>query len=269
MSNMTKSFLTWMVEIAAIMTVIDYILKWRIWSWLWKMILSVIVVLANYWLILLFVVFALFILALYFKLNKLGRFVAISFKDDFKKNLDKWEYEGQWNITPHGELSVTRSGIGGITRVGHLWTDYNYEFEAAIINARIGWIVRAQDLFNYYMIQLDQSEIVPHLHFAGRWGIIARVEHRLNIPLNGRLKIRTEVRGSTVRVFINGREIYYNNGFFSMKFIQFRPQDPIFFDFVPPQPNAIVVPPFTVGRVGFRMDGAEHGRFSRCRVQLL
>ena len=255
--------------ITAIITVIDFILRWRIYPWLWKMILTGIVALANYWLILLFVIFAIFILELYSKLRKLGRFVAISFKDNFKKNLDRWEYEGQWEITPNGELSVTQSGIGGITRVGHLWTDYNYEFDAAIINARIGWIVRAQDLFNYYMIQLDQNNIIPHLHFVGRWGIIARVEHRLNIPLNDRLRIRTEVRGSTVRVFIDEREIYYNNRFFSMKFIQFIPENEIFFNIVPPQPNAIVVPPFTVGRVGFRMDGAEHGRFSRCRVQLL
>lgn len=100
MSNMKRSFLKLMGGLAAIITVIDFILKWRIYSWLWKMTLNVIVVLANYWLILLFVVFAIFILELYFKLSKLGRFVAISFKDDFKKNLDKWEYEGQWEINP-------------------------------------------------------------------------------------------------------------------------------------------------------------------------
>lgn len=151
MSNMTRNFLKLIGGLAAIFTIIDFILKWGIYSWLWKMTLNVILVLTNYWLILLFLVFAIVILGLYFKLRKLGRFVAISFKDDFRKNLDKWDFDGQWEITPHGKLSVTRSGIGGITRVGHLWTDYNYEFEAAIINARIGWIVRAQDLFNYYL----------------------------------------------------------------------------------------------------------------------
>ncbi len=269
MSNATRSFLMWIGGLAAIVTVINFILKWGIYSWLWKLILGLTDVLTKYWLILVFIVFAIFILMLFLKLHRLGRFVATSFKDNFRKNLNKWDFVGQWEITPHGELSITQSGIGGITRVGHLWTDYNYEFDAAIVNARIGWIVRAQDLFNYYMIQLDQNNITPHLHFAGRWGIIAGVAHNLNISLNHRLKIRTEVRGSTVRVFINGTEIYYNNTFFSMKFIQFNLQNPMFFDFVPLQPNAIVVPPFTAGRVGFRMDGAEHGRFSRCRVQLL
>lgn len=220
-----------------------------------------------------FVVFAIFIFALYLKLHHLKKYVSMSFKEDFKKDLEKnWDYRGTWKPLPGGELSVTDSDLGGITRVGHLWTDYSFEFTAVIVNRCIAWIVRAQDLYNYYMIQLDPTHVRPHLRFAGQWAKSGRDKDALSIitnphgqfiQTNKTIEIRTEVRGSEIRVFVNNKQIYYDQKFFSLRFIN---QD---FVLVRPQPGAFALLPFTTGRVGFRASGREHGKFSRCRVRAL
>ncbi len=260
--------------IASIIAVIYIFRKelWRLGGGLTNLAGRFANLLVMYWRGLVLVVFAILIFALYLKLGGFKKYVATSFKDDCKKGLHKnWYYiDGRWKLLRGGGLSVTQSEKGGITRVGHLWTDYSFEFTAVIVNLCIGWILRAQDLLNYYMIQLNPTEVRPHLRVGGRWiaaegkkyGLaLDTKKHGVPIRLNEPIKIRTEVRGSEIRVYVNNREIYHDQKFFSIKFIN---QD---FDNVPMQPGVLVVPPFTTGRVGFRMYGQEHGRISRCRVR--
>lgn len=126
-------------------------------------------------------------------------------------------------MIPGGKLSVTQSEKGGITRVGHLWTDYSFEFTGVIVRYCIGWIVRAQDLSNYYMIQLNPTEVRPHLRVGGKWiaapqrkdGLaIDSKEHGLSIEPEESIEIRTEVRGSEIRVYVKNEETYHNQKFF-------------------------------------------------------
>ncbi len=230
--------------------------------------------LVMYWRDVVLGVFAILILVLYFNLDRFKKYIATSFKDDFKKDLHKnWHYiDGTWELLPRGELRVTQSEIGGITRVGYLWTDYSFEFTAVIVNRCIAWIVRAQDLFNYYMIQLDCVHVRPHLCFTGQWVRSGRVEdahsiittpHGQSIHPDNTIEVRTEVRGSEIRVYVNNNQIYHDRTFFSARFIDQG------FVLVQPQPGAIAVPPFTTGRVGFRIAGPEEGKISRCRVRPL
>lgn len=255
----------------------EFVLKKRIFSWVGKLVTTLtnlFVMLITHWVILAFVVFAISILALHLKLHHLKKYVAMSFKDDFKKDLENnWDYHrGIWRPVPGGGVEVTQSEVGGITKVGHLWTDYSFEFTAVIVNRCIGWIVRAQDLYNYYMIQLDRVNVRPHLRFAGRWVRSGRVEdaasiittpHGQSIHPDNTIEVRTEVRGSEIRVYVNNNQIYHNQTFFSARFIDQG------FVLVQPQPGAIAVPPFTTGRVGFREFAEETGRFSWCRVRPL
>jgi hypothetical protein len=251
------------VIISAILGILDFSLKWGILSWLWKLVVRFANLLVIYWVGSVLVVFAISILALYLKLHLLEKYVAMSFKDDFTKDLNKnWDYQGKWELVPGGELSVTESELGGVTKVGHLWKDYSFEFTAVIVNDRIGWIVRAQDLLNCYMIQLTPTLVRPHLRIQGMWRVLFEHEHKLPISQNDPIRIRTEVRGLEVRVYVNDKEIYYNNELFSMKFIPVKSKEA-------DKEQMLVVPAFTTGRVGFRMAGQEHGRFSRCRVRPL
>jgi hypothetical protein len=260
--------------ISLIFSILNYIREWGIFSWVWNKIGSFINFLIIYWVGFLFVVFAMIILILWHKLNRLNNYVAISFKDNFTKNLSKnWDYQGKWELVHGGELSVTQSPMGGITKVGQLWRDYSFEFNAIIVHPPIGWVVRAQDLSNYYMIQLTPTKVRPHLRFGGEWLVLSEKEHKLSISENTPFKVRTEVRGLEIRVYVNDKEIYYDNKFFSLKFLQVISPLPLTIKGVeeslqigPLRPNAVTVPAFTTGRVGFRANGEEHGRFSRCRV---
>jgi len=112
------------------------------------------------------------------------------------------------------------------------------------------------------MIQLTPTLVRPHLRIRGEWKLVLEHEHKIPIRTNDPMRIRTEVRGLEVRVYVNDQEAYYNNELFSMKFIRVKSKEA-------DKDQVLVVPAFTAGRVGFRMAGQEHGRFSWCRVRLL
>lgn len=86
------------------------------------------------------------LLYLYLVYRRLNRRLTIGFRDNFKGNLDRnWEYKGQWTIQDEDTLCVRASDEGGITKVGALWENYDFTFQAKIINKCSGWILRAQD----------------------------------------------------------------------------------------------------------------------------
>ncbi len=288
---------------------LNLVFEGKILSWIWKLLGNFVDLLIIHWMTLVPLLFGMLcaiLLALlyYFKFYRFKKYVATSLEDSFRKDLrslddrishlesyasmlfeddfntdlqKNWHYQGKWDLVPGGGLSVTQSEKGGITRVGQLWSDYSFEFTAVIATTVeeyqcIGWIVRAQDLSNYYMIQLNPAEVRPHLRVGGRWitapqrkygYAIDKERFKLSIKPNELTEILTEVRGSEIRISVKGKEIYYKQKFFSMRFINEEFED------VAMQPGVLVVPPFTTGRVGFRMHGQEHSRFFACRVRPL
>jgi len=216
------------------------------------------------WLPLLFnlmVVFSLIFLGV--SLWRLHRRFTINFTDNFQHQLnEKWEYEGDWKIIENGTLSVRNSGIGGITNVGSHWENYDFEFETRIINECSTWILRAQDLNNYFMFQCRRDVIRPHqrvtvpkiqpdpttpttapqnliVTFEVGWKIWDGRPHNSNLDDWTKVKIR--VRGSDVMIWIADRLVLH-------------------------EPNLI---PFAKGRVGFRNDDAEEAHFRKVRVRPL
>src|SRR5690606_31679835 len=85
----------------------------------------------------------------------------VSIKADPSQN---WEFQGNspWHTTTEGELVITGSHDGGITKVGHQWENYDLTFRARIIHNCIGVIVRAANLNNYYMLQIHKDSVAPH-----------------------------------------------------------------------------------------------------------
>ena len=180
------------------------------------------------------------------------------FKDDFQADLERnWEYEGEWHIDS-GALRITRSERGGITRVGHQWDDYSFHFTVIIVNQCIGWLVRAQDLSHYYMLQINISHIRPHVRLGGNFLVIEEKPHGLRLRHNEPIHVRTEVRGLGISVYINKKKIYHEEGFFSREFFEHKTQLT--------EASLTAQLPFRKGRVGFRLSAQEKGIFSRCRV---
>lgn len=209
----------------------------------------------------------LFNLAVFFAILFLGlgywritRRVAVSFRDRFKGELNEnWEFEGAWSKPESGTLCVTNSEAGGLTKAGSLWENYTFEFETKIINKCSQWIIRAQDLNNYFLFQCKSDMIYPALRRAVptfesdpnappeqkrsvpilnvQWAFGPGVPHHLELKDWFRVKI--EVRGSTAKVWINGALVYsWDN-----------------------------IVPYQRGRVGFRNHGDESAYFRNVRVR--
>jgi hypothetical protein len=136
------------------------------------------------------------------------------FLEDFRHGLEKWEFHGSWRAEKDGNkhiLIVTESGDGGIARPCRLWTDYVFEFETKIISRNTSWIIRAQDLFNYVMLQCQPTSLNPHFRVDGQWKPLDSIPLTQHLPVNTWFGVRITVTGTrviaTVRVDDTEREI--------------------------------------------------------------
>jgi hypothetical protein len=109
-------------------------------------------------------------LALLIWVSRLQRRYATGFRDDFKGDLHaNWDFNGPWRIVDKGTLLVAgsdspgNSTVGaGITKAGATWENYTFAFKARIMDTCLGVIVRAEDLGNYYMLQIHSDRIRAH-----------------------------------------------------------------------------------------------------------
>ena len=222
----------------------------------------------------LLVIFSIFtvlaLLYLYLTLSRLQRRITIGLRDNFKDDLkNNWEYRGEWSKPEKGVLCVrggdegSRGDEGGITKVGALWENYEFSFETKITNKVTGWIVRARDLNNYFMLQCSHEVITPHQRlsqplfkskpdpnspdktsfeltgFEVGWRRLPPVPH--NKKLDDWFKVKIVTRGSSLDIFIDNQLIFHRE-------------------------NILTIP---VGRVGFRCWGDEEAHFRKVRVKLI
>lgn len=210
----------------------------------------------------LFVIVAL--LYLYLTLSKLKQRITIGLRENFKDDLrNNWDYKGDWSKPEKGVLCVRESEQGGITKVGALWENYEFSFQTKIVNKVTGWIVRAQDLNNYFMLQCGHDVITPHQRvsqlvykpkpdsktsdktllevtgFNVGWRLLPAVPH--NKKLDDWFKVKIIARGSSVDIFIDNQRVFHHE-------------------------NILAIP---VGRVGFRCSIDEEAHFRRVRVKLI
>ena len=253
-----------------ILGIIDRVLNWGIPRALWDFLSAIFAFVISEPIVSALILLGSTVIFLWFRIQLIERYFPIRFSEDFRKDLKKnWDFNGKWEIVDSHELHVTDSELGGITKSGQLWTDYKFEFDALIVNDRIGWIVRAQDLFNCYMIQLTPTQIRPHVRVGGLWILLSEPPHHQTIQNGTWVHVCTLVRGLEVRVYINDVEVFQQPDLFSMKFFQVQQGNNLATILPSPQPGTVVIPAATSGRVGFRLCAPEAGRFRRCRVSLL
>lgn len=196
------------------------------------------------------------------------RFVS-GFSDNFTGDPHtNWDFVGPWRIPEENTLLVTGSDAGGITKVGAHWENYAFTFRARIVRDCLGVIVRAQDLNNYYMFQIQTDKIRPHRRAAypvidtsakpthedlknENVIIINRINFQigwevfdppvpLNPPLNGEFDVKIIVRGESVFIYINGDLVLQQESFLKI----------------------------ATGKVGFRNDGHETALVRNVKVTL-
>lgn len=180
------------------------------------------------------------------RLKNLERQTVILLNKSTCAKLTNWDYQGQWSLDGES-LSVTDSDDGGLWKSGVAWEDYDFRFDFKIVNQYGAWIVRAQSLHKYVMIQCNVKNIRPHIRTFNEpeskeappdpergFKVLGDYPHL--IPWTEWNNVKTEVRGYGIRVFINEHLAYED-------------------------PN--VLKEFPLGRVGFRCSGPEHALFKK------
>jgi hypothetical protein len=85
------------------------------------------------------------------------------------------------------------------------------------------------------------------------------------IPLNQSINVRVLVKGASIRILVDNKEVYDDHNFFSIRYL--KPREDGTFDAVDGlEPGIVMLIPFTSGRVGFRCDADERARISKCKV---
>ncbi len=174
----------------------------------------------------------------------------------FEHSLVRWEYVGNWYTSQESDqtiLVVTDSGKGGIAKPCLSWRNYIFEFETKIINKYTSWIVRAEDINNYVMLQCHSQKMYHLFCNNGNWAKLEWCKEKpislpVNIPWEQWFGVRIEVRGEKVIVIltVEGKRIEVLN-------------------------QSILEPPiapksYAVGSVGFRESGSECAHFRNIHV---
>lgn len=210
---------------------------------LWLISLTLIVIAGSYWILL---------------MNK--RFI-FGFTDSFRKDPKlNWDFRGSWTIADDNILVITGADEGGITKKGADWENYSISFKAKIVNGRLGVIVRAYDLNDYYMLQINPSVIVPHqrisvpkivgnsvdplkgykIEMQVGWKVYDELVKKLSKELVDWFDVRIIVKDQSVSMFINNRPEFKLDSFLQI----------------------------SKGKVGFRCHGEEKALIKKIKIRL-
>jgi hypothetical protein len=207
---------------AAILGLVMWIVSYSPWpllAWVWKELTSIVEIVSALitahhelvqWLIMAAIMTALFVWVqrLRRQLMDLAKQAFVVLDKSASANLTNWDYIGGWSANGQA-LDVTNSGDGGLLRWGTDWKNYDFHFDFKIVNTRAAWIVRAQADRSYVMIQCDGSLIRPHTRTSDPdRGFKVLEERPHGLSLREWNKVKTEVRGHALRVFINDQLVY-------------------------------------------------------------
>jgi len=91
---------------------------------------------------------------------------------DDRKNKDDWIGTGKFEYSRISEsFLITQSDPGYIYSKCLNWSDYRYKFDFKIRKSCLGVVLRAVNLSNYVMMQINQAGIRPHLRINGGWNV--------------------------------------------------------------------------------------------------
>lgn len=104
---------------------------------------------------------------------------------DKESQANEWIGRGDWKFNRTEKcFEISNSNVGYLFPKTLLWDDYSLEFDFKIIESCCAWIVRAQNLSNYVMLQCGNDRINPHIRLDGQWMIIGKEETTLSFKQN-------------------------------------------------------------------------------------
>jgi hypothetical protein len=196
---------------------------------------------------------SLIIITIYFRLRRINSKFFTRFIDNFN-HLDNWINTDKWKLDKK-TLIVSHCEPGGITKMGQLWENYEITFNAKILNQCIGVIIRAQDLDNYYMLQISNDLVRPHRRvsipkidnktnlidsYSVFWQVFEEKSVSHKLLLTDWFDVKIKVIGSSVTMWINNQKVF-NDSFLMIPF----------------------------GRVGFRNYGDEKAIIKKFKLKII
>lgn len=178
--------------------------------------------------------------------------------------LRNWIVTGKWRIEQDENnhfLTVTDSEVGGILKPCLLWTDYVFQFETKIVHSNSSWIIRANSLHNYVMLQCGIKELNPHFRIDGGWLRSDSVAFSFELPTNAWFNVKVTVDGSRVAVVIKHEDKE------AEVFDRYLLEPPL--KFVPLEPGgpSRLLRSYPIGSVGFRAYDTETAYFRNVKVR--
>jgi hypothetical protein len=205
-----------------------------------------------------------FLIIVIYLRNTERSFYYIAFNQ--REDKDDWIGKGSFEyVRAFNCFSITNSEAGYIYSKCLNWEDYKFSFDFKIQNSCLGIILRAVNLSNYIMLQINPKGILPHLRINGAWNV--RTDEANKLMFNESLNIDKWYRASITcdKNCINISIICDQQLIFQREWIV--PEGSIIFQFAPVQPNLAIENvvqhglPFPInleyGSVGFRNDGIE------------
>lgn len=184
----------------------------------------------------------------------------LGFSETFKGRLENnWDFFGTWKIIDE-KLLITGADQGGITKKGSDWENYTLTFKAKITCSCLGVVVRARDLNNYYMLQINKKHIVPHLRAS-----IPQIKNNSLDPINTP-EIEMRVGWQIYKEFIKELSRELNDWFtvcvkVSGQSVVMQIDNEIVFE----KDLFLQIPK---GKIGFRCHGEESAQIKNVKVQL-
>lgn len=90
----------------------------------------------------------------------------------WRKDIESWIGYGEFKYNRvHNAYAITKSESGFINSKCLNWSSYRINFDFKIASEKLGIIVRAVNLSNYVMIQVNPLGIRPHIRVNGGWKV--------------------------------------------------------------------------------------------------
>lgn len=203
-------------------------------------------------------------------------------KDFYYLPLNKHGDEKDWSgrgkffyLRNERSFEITESGVGYIFPKTLIWDDYIFAFDFKIINKCLAWIVRANNLSNYIMLQCNFDGVNPHIRLDGQWIVKSHDDADVNLSFDEKLSPDTwyraiiicEKRNIRISVYDKNKPIFDRHWVLPDQMIALYPTS---LDPKDPKPIRIVQNiDFDLGAVGFRNDSDEKGLIKNIYVEKL
>ena len=122
-------------------------------------------------------------------------------KEDWGK---KWLSEGGSTVVEN--IIHVKSCNSGILLSRFYWKNFQLTFDLELILDRVGIIFRAQNLSDYFMVEIVSDEIRPYVRVGGNWQFLG--SHSLKDGVSGKSKVDITVIDENLTLKINSKEVF-------------------------------------------------------------